>query len=107
MYFEKNEYIMEINTQYQEVKVNHNYITLEFSNVSKHQISISIPNFTISIYELKKIISKKFDYSSEQLLLYYNYNTIDDCKTLLDYNMTHKSVINVILKEDCYVINIC
>jgi len=63
-------------------------------------IYISIPNFLITGSDLKNIISKKLNYSVNDILLNYKNNTIEDSNMLIDYHIHIKSIVNVTIKNN-------
>jgi hypothetical protein len=72
---------------------------LEFN---KKSIYIPISNFSIKVIELKNIINKKLDYPIDHIQLYYNEKYIENSQSLLDYNITYKSIIHIVMKHDIF-----
>ena len=72
---------------------------LEFN---KKSIYIPISNFSIKVIELKNIINKKLDYPIDHIQLYYNGRYIENSNYLLDYNITYKSIIHIVMKHDIF-----
>ena len=59
-------------------------------------IFIDIPNYSITINELKEIIYKKLNYIHLKLYLYHNQLYLNDKNTLKEYNINNTSVIYLI-----------
>ena len=74
----------------------YNYVIIQINNKKMY---ISIPNFEITFYELKNLINKKFDYSNEQLQLYYDNTIVSESNKLSDYDISCKSIIYVYFKH--------
>lgn len=73
---------------------------IEVREFNNKRFFLKITNFLISVMELKKIIQNELDYIQYNLVLYSNGNYLDDSKKLIDYNITYKSIIHVILTEN-------
>ena len=56
-------------------------------------IFIDIPNYLITINELKEIIYKKLNYINPKLYLYHYQLYLDDNITLKEYNINNTSII--------------
>ena len=65
---------------------------------SHKRIFIDIPNYSITINELKEIIYKKLNYIQSKFYLYYENTYLDNNKTLREYNISNTSIIY--LKSD-------
>jgi hypothetical protein len=73
---------------------------IQIKEFNKKSIFIKIHNFLITINELKEIIQKEYDYYEHNIILYSNGNYLDDSKKLVDYNITCKSIIHIILSNN-------
>jgi len=58
-----------------------------------NRIFIDIPNYLITINELKEIIYKKLNYINPKLYLHHNQLYLDDKKTLQEYNINNTTII--------------
>lgn len=84
------EYTMQLNIIKPLPRVN--TLKIQYNNKITH---IIIPHFSITVNELKNIIVTKYNCEIDNIELYFGYTNIRDNKTLLEYNINYKSIINV------------
>lgn len=76
---------------------------IEVREFNKKSFLLKITSFLISVIELKRVIQFELGYLQYNIVLYSNGNYLDDSKKLVDYNITYKSIIHVILSENKYM----
>jgi len=89
---DSHEYTIQLNTIKPCPRVN--TVRIQYNN---KVMCIIIPHFLITVSDLKNLISIKLNY--DNLDLYYDYIKMCDNKTLYEYDINYKSIINIYNKN--------
>ena len=72
---------------------------LIIKNIQQEKYYISVQDNSVTIRQVKKIIGEKYSYNPKDLFLFYNGLVLENSRKLIDYNISDRSVLIMVIKK--------